>query len=751
MTQDKLIGRESELENVLQELRCDIGRAKRLISIYGLGGVGKSAFMSEVRTQLDESFACAILDENFSNLRDGRLVLCELSRQLNSYGVDTKHFKTSLTRFEDIFERLVADNSATANRFGRLVQLGAKAGIDKLVGAPVSEFAGELLQPFTIRANNAWQQARTAHRIAGTNSERELLDDPLRHLTQALIDDVAEYARNEECRFAFFVDTFEVVYHQIEPFLLNLFLPIADSSGIDLRLILAGRFPLSHYDKRWIDKYGNLTLQIEIQPFSLAEVSAYLDERVKPYYADISLSAAQLHASTAGMPFLLERWRLDGMSSINMQTTHRATFDRLTSWIDEKEREWLLLASCPTAFDGRLLDHIFDVPTAEAFQFLSRDESLCEAVSRDLFSVREPLRTAAIHNLTSSERFQVIISRVCEFVVTELVAQTECLLSGMQPNESRIKWLLTELQSSSSPNFSQELPESIIESLCILAATVPASLVITTSVPEESGNDGQAYRLSTILKVLQSVAEEMSEPGIKFVRSFFLDPDHSLGFQLLCTLVERHSGKLTKALYHANAGVMIRECPRSLLERAIIQMFLGHFKKAIHDLESALALNSADALCWATLGEVHRQQGTFRDACFAFGMAIHCAPVPDYVHAEYAEALAQIGRFKEAYTQIELACALKPYDVWDLSIRAYISLMAGNLESASEYFSIALSFASEDYSRACIAALQGNREQAINLLESALRAGIRTQSWARYDPDFRTFRQDPDFIRLTKG
>jgi uncharacterized Zn-binding protein involved in type VI secretion len=55
------------------------------------------------------------------------------------------------------------------------------------------------------------------------------------------------------------------------------------------------------------------------------------------------------------------------------------------------------------------------------------------------------------------------------------------------------------------------------------------------------------------------------------------------------------------------------------------------------------------------------------------------------------------------------------------------------------------------YNLACLEAVQGNRDAAIETLSSAIGARTETAQWARDDEDFASLRDDPEFAQLLRG
>lgn len=746
-----MIGRQDEAGAAIAQLNGDPKCSKRIIVVHGLGGVGKSTFVAELRRRLSGRTAFVCIDENFGALSDGRQLVAELSRQANkAAGVPQDRFNETLTSVEDILERLIASHGGAAQRLGRLLSLGAKTAADTAAGGPVSNLATDVLEPFAIRANATWQRVRTAHRIAHAHKERQLLDDPLGLLVKAFLEDVEAWARRYAGRCVLSFDTFEVTSSEIEEFLLDRIAPDVIESEYDLRLILSGRFPLTNYNARWIDKFGHTILQLHIVPFSVEEVELYLERLVRPFAKQPVPTAAELHAATAGLPFLLERWRVDGMSAREISSARQSTFERLTSWLDEKQRSWLCKAAFPTAFDLRLLRHILGEEADAAFEFLSSDPSLCDRITGERLSLLSPIREPALDVLEQTHLLSEIAGAVVRHVAGELEHEASTALHNRTPRTARVAWLVQEWANALEVAEVADLDDDLLDTLCVLAAVVPEAIP-TSSPARVIGRSAEANKADGVLHVLQSVVESNSPAGVAFLTKLYSVPDQAAGLNLLLATCSRRSGELASSLARANKAVSVLPTPRTLLECATIKMLMGRFGQALRDLDQALKMHPADSLCWATRGEIQRQQRKYADAVFSFSMAVRSGSVPDYVRAEYADALAEIGDAHSAREEAELACLMNPNDAWNQSIRAHVAARAGETEAAEEVFERAWQLAHEDYSRACIAALRGDKGVALKLLASALDQRLRTRRWARFDPDFRSLREDPEFLRLTRG
>jgi tetratricopeptide (TPR) repeat protein len=74
----------------------------------------------------------------------------------------------------------------------------------------------------------------------------------------------------------------------------------------------------------------------------------------------------------------------------------------------------------------------------------------------------------------------------------------------------------------------------------------------------------------------------------------------------------------------------------------------------------------------------------------------------------------------------------------------------GRADEATHYVALTRERLAEDdiYGLACLEAIAGNDDLALELLAQALEEGDEDRDWIRRDPDWRTLRDDPRFLRL---
>ncbi len=142
----------------------------------------------------------------------------------------------------------------------------------------------------------------------------------------------------------------------------------------------------------------------------------------------------------------------------------------------------------------------------------------------------------------------------------------------------------------------------------------------------------------------------------------------------------------------------------------------GRYDEAITAYRQALQLDPQFADPWQGLGLVYTLQGELEQALNAWQRALELAPTEGSYHASLANVLRRLGREEEARRAIETARPLMEHE--------------------------------SEYNRACFAAICGDHEEALRLLQIALDQHQVLRDWARLDPDFSSLHHDPRFWAL---
>jgi tetratricopeptide (TPR) repeat protein len=177
-----------------------------------------------------------------------------------------------------------------------------------------------------------------------------------------------------------------------------------------------------------------------------------------------------------------------------------------------------------------------------------------------------------------------------------------------------------------------------------------------------------------------------------------------------------------------------------------------------HDLDleiikyqQATAKNPRSYILWENLGEAYKSAGLYKDAILAFQKAISLNPTNAMCHYRLGLVYAAEKREQEAIRAFEKVLEIDPR-----SPQAHASLASqyrkmGIEEIAQKHIEKARAMQSEDesdYNHACLEAICGNNERALELLEVALQSKQTYVSWAQNDPDFYPLHNDQRFQTL---
>jgi superkiller protein 3 len=210
---------------------------------------------------------------------------------------------------------------------------------------------------------------------------------------------------------------------------------------------------------------------------------------------------------------------------------------------------------------------------------------------------------------------------------------------------------------------------------------------------------------------------------------------------------------------------------------------LGDYDSAMAAFQRGLAHNPDDALLYASVGGTYARMGRFDEAIAALQQVSALYPEDAhpygwlsiiYLHLKrYDDAVTAcqreielkdahsphrllgyiydwMGRYDKAITHLEAAVALEPQDYEARGALAKVYRTVGRRRDADEQYDIAREMAAQDdeYGQSCLAAVSGNIEEALALLEVALAKGQLQPGWARIDPEFAFINDDPRFKAL---
>ena len=171
----------------------------------------------------------------------------------------------------------------------------------------------------------------------------------------------------------------------------------------------------------------------------------------------------------------------------------------------------------------------------------------------------------------------------------------------------------------------------------------------------------------------------------------------------------------------------------------------------IEQCKLAAQKNSRNYAVWEVLGDAYKAAGRYKDAISAYQTAISVNSIKpsSYYRLGLVYAVERMGT--EAVATFQKVLELDPDHAQAHASLASQYLRMGQEELAQSHIEKALNTHLEDeteYNRACLEAICGNNDRALELLEIALQSKQTYIDWAHNDPDLDPLRSDHRFQDL---
>ena len=175
-----------------------------------------------------------------------------------------------------------------------------------------------------------------------------------------------------------------------------------------------------------------------------------------------------------------------------------------------------------------------------------------------------------------------------------------------------------------------------------------------------------------------------------------------------------------------------------------IELGIAKFKRVVQ-------LNPRNAHAWDALGTLYKSAGLYKEATLAYQQAISNDSSKSLYYHHLGLVYACEGRDEDAIGAFQRVIEIDPeYSLAHATLGGYYRKM-GLEELAQKHIGKAMKsiFDTEnEYNRACLEAICGNADQAIELLGVALKNKQTYVDWILRDPDLDFIRQDPRFKQL---
>jgi hypothetical protein len=273
------IVRSRELDSFAKSLLLPEQTNYRIVWISGIGGIGKSILLEQLRGKTCEDdfrpyCLTALVDERHST---PIAIMAAWTEQLRKVGYPLAHFEKEFASYKEDARKIQEEQQAL------LAKVPDTAGT--LAGTVPG--IGKILQ-IVIKPLTEYLLFSGARRLSRRLNNNKRLEDPTGVLTQALIKDlnrltasrVATPQGTRSKRILLFFDTFEKVASEVVPWLLTYFLETNENK--DVVLVVAGRDPYDYSTdnapKRW-SKFSDSILSINLSGFTREETYDYLTKR----------------------------------------------------------------------------------------------------------------------------------------------------------------------------------------------------------------------------------------------------------------------------------------------------------------------------------------------------------------------------------------------------------------------------------------------------------------------------------------
>ena len=174
----------------------------------------------------------------------------------------------------------------------------------------------------------------------------------------------------------------------------------------------------------------------------------------------------------------------------------------------------------------------------------------------------------------------------------------------------------------------------------------------------------------------------------------------------------------------------------------------------IRRVQRVLDTNPQNAFAWDTLGGLYKSIGRYFEAIEAYQTAVSLDPSRSYYVYHLGLVYAAENRIDEAIAAFEKVVELNPNHSHAHATLGGYYRKQGREDLAQVHIERARGLLDEsenEYNRACMEAICGNSDRALDLLEVALKNKQTHTTWARKDPDLEFIRSDSRFGSLLSG
>ena len=226
----------------------------------------------------------------------------------------------------------------------------------------------------------------------------------------------------------------------------------------------------------------------------------------------------------------------------------------------------------------------------------------------------------------------------------------------------------------------------------------------------------------------------------------YIDPVYGLGILYAAQLgdYEQAVAAFTRGLQHNPGNAFLTASLGSTYAR------MGRIDEALTLLQQANLLDPTSSFVQSWLSILYLHQKRYDDAIATCRREITLADAHS-PHRLLGLIYDHRGQTAAAITELEQAVTLEPEDYEAHAALAKVYRAVGRDQEATAALRVATQLAQADhaeYGLACVAAVSGEVEEALALLQVALAKDLAPVGWARIDPEFAFIQDDARFQAL---
>jgi non-specific serine/threonine protein kinase len=273
----------------------------------------------------------------------------------------------------------------------------------------------------------------------------------------------------------------------------------------------------------------------------------------------------------------------------------------------------------------------------------------------------------------------------------------------------------------------------------------------------------------------RQVFYQFRRKGLEFARQMFaratvIDPSYARAYasvadccSFLYMYCEASEDNLREAAAASRRAVELDpESAEAHASRGLAESLSKNYQAAEKEFETAIRLNPDLFDAFYLYGRSCFAQGQMEKAAGLFEKAARLNPADYQSRVNLGGCLKSLGRMEEsrqanadAWRAAERHVELYPEDARALYLGAGALIETGDVKRSLEWVARALAIDPEEtsilYNVACTYSILGEKEQALDCLEKAVRNGFGHKEWIENDPDFTSLHNHPRFRALLQG